>query len=207
MQRALTALILAAMSTWAAAAEPLDARTVVGKLARPAPAVIDFTEIRFSALLKEPVIVSGTLGYAGPQTLDRTVTSPYREQTQIRGDAVKVKREREAERSFSIRRAPELQGLLHAFAALLTGDHSLLERSFQISASGTEEKWQLELTPREPRFRKRVRAVEIQGRADQPQCFWIVNDDQAASVMLLGLAAHTELPQPLTREWLERECG
>jgi hypothetical protein len=25
-------------------------------------------------------------------------------------------------------------------------------------------------------------------------------------VMLLGLASHTELPQPLTREWLERKC-
>jgi hypothetical protein len=199
-------LVLATMPAWILAAESIDAQALISRLARPAPATIDFTEIRFSSLLKQPVIVSGTLGYAGPDTLDRRVTSPYREDTEIRGDAVKVKREGEPERSFAIRRAPELQGLLSTFSSMLAGDHSVLERSFEITASGTDDRWQLELKPRDPRFSKRVRTVNIQGHADQPDCFWILNNDAGASVMLLGLASHTELPQPLTREWLERKC-
>ena len=206
MQRLLLMLVLAAMPAWILAAESIDAQALISRLARPAPATIDFTEIRFSSLLKQPVIVSGTLGYAGPNTLDRRVTSPYREDTEIRGDAVKVKREGEPERSFAIRRAPELQGLLNTFSSMLAGDHSVLERSFEITASGTDDHWQLELKPRDPRFSKRVRTVNIQGHADQPDCFWILNNDAGASVMLLGLASHTELPQPLTREWLERKC-
>ncbi|MFL6549192.1 MAG: LolA-related protein [Povalibacter sp.] len=201
-------LILALLMAWtsAAASESLTAETLISRLARPAPATIDFTEIRFSPLLKEPVIVSGTLGYAGPDTLDRHVTSPYREDTEIRGDAVKVRRPGEPERSFAIRRSPELQGLLNTFSSMLAGDHSVLERSFEISVSGNDDAWQLALTPRDPRFSKRVSVVNIQGHADQPQCFWIINKDAGASVMLLGLASHTELPQPLTREWLERKC-
>ena len=206
MQRVLLMLILLAPAGLIAAAESLDAQALISRLARPAPATIDFTEIRFSALLKQPVIVSGTLGYAGPNTLDRHVTSPYREETEIRGDAVKVKREGEPERSFAIRRSPELQGLLNTFSALLAGDHSVLNQSFAISASGSDDHWELQLKPRDPRFSKRVNTVNIQGHADLPECFWILNNDAGASVMLLGAASHTELPQPLTREWLERKC-
>ena len=206
MQRVLLMLILLAPAGLIAAAESLDAQALISRLARPAPATIDFTEIRFSALLKQPVMVSGTLGYAGPNTLDRHVTSPYREETEIRGDAVKVKREGEPERSFAIRRSPELQGLLNTFSALLAGDHSVLNQSFAISASGSDDHWELQLKPRDPRFSKRVNTVNIQGHADLPECFWILNNDTGASVMLLGAASHTELPQPLTREWLERKC-
>lgn len=206
MQRLAPILMLGALSMQAIAADAVDAGQLISRLARPAPATIDFTEIRFSPLLKQPVIVSGTLGYAGPDTLDRHVTSPYREDTEIRGEAVKVRREGEPERSFAIRRAPELQGLLNTFSSMLAGDHSVLEKSFEVTASGTDDQWQLELKPRDPRFGKRVRVVNIQGRADQPRCFWIVNNDEGASVMLLGRASHTELPQPLTREWLERRC-
>jgi len=46
----------------AAAAAELDAPALIQRLAKPAPAIIDFTEVRFSTLLKQPLIVSGTLG-------------------------------------------------------------------------------------------------------------------------------------------------
>ena len=76
-------LVLAASSVAGAA---LDARRIVASLARDAPSSIAFTEARFSALLREPLIVSGTLGYLGPGSLERRVTSPYTETTTIRGE-------------------------------------------------------------------------------------------------------------------------
>lgn len=163
--------------------------------------------MRFSSLLKQPVIVSGTLGYAGPATLDRHVTQPYREDTEIRGESVLVRREGEAVRSFALKRAPELQGLLTAFTALLAGDYAAVEHAFTITATGDRDGWQLALTPRDARLGKRVKQIRIEGRSDIPGCFSILNDNDGASVMLLGAATHTELPQPLTREWLERRCG
>jgi len=195
------------MAPLAAAAAELEAAALIQRLAKPAPATIDFAEVRFSALLKQPLIVSGTLGYAGPATLDRNVTRPYREDTEIRGESVRVSREGEPVHSFALKRAPELSGLLTAFAALLAGDHDAVVREFEIAASGDEAVWQLMLTPRDARVRKRVPGIQINGRKDLPRCFTIVNDNGGASVMLLGIASHTELPQPLTREWLERECA
>ena len=190
-----------------ARAAELDAAALIQRLARPAPATIDFAEVRFSALLKQPLIVSGTLGYAGPATLDRHVTRPYREDTEIRGESVRVSREGEPVRSFALKRAPELSGLLTAFTALLAGDHDAVSREFDVAASGDEALWHIKLTPRDARVRKRVPGIDIDGRKDLPRCFAIANDNGGASVMLLGNAAHLELPQPLTREWLERECA
>lgn len=188
-------------------AHEFDARQLIAHLAKPAPATIDFTEVRFSALLKQPVIVSGTLGYAGPTTLDRHVTQPYREDTEIRGESVRVSREGEAARSFALKRAPELQGLLTAFTSLLGGDHAAVERSFTIAATGNRDAWQIALTPRDARLARRVKQIRIEGSSDVPRCFSILNDNDGASIMLLGAAAQTELPQPLTREWLVRQCG
>lgn len=190
------------------AQDGLDAQELIARLAKPAPATIDFTEVRFSPLLRQPVVVSGTLGYAGPATLDRHVTQPYREDTEIRGESVRVRRDGEAERSFALKRAPELQSLLTAFTSLLAGNYAAVERAFAIAATGDHDSWQISLTPRNARMSKRVKQIRIEGRSDLPHCFSILNDDDGANIMLLGAAAtHTELPQPLTREWLKRRCG
>lgn len=185
----------------------LDTRALIRRLAKPAPATIAFTEIRFSPLLQQPLVVSGTLGYNGPTALDRHVARPYREDTEIRGESVKVSREGEPVRSFALKRAPELQGLLKAFTALLAGDQVEVEKDFSVAAMGDETLWQLILTPSDARARRRVKQVEIDGHEGTPRCFAVVNANEGASVMLLGAAADAELPQPLTREWITRFCA
>src|SRR5688500_4363116 len=105
--------VLALIAT-PALAQDIDAQATIAALAQPEQSAIDFTEVRFSAMLKEPLVISGVLNHSGPQALDRQVLVPYRETTQIRADSVTVSREGERERRFAIRRAPELQGLLRA---------------------------------------------------------------------------------------------
>lgn len=185
----------------------LDTQALIRRLAKPAPASIGFAEIRFSPLLRQPLLVAGDLGYSGPTVLDRHVTRPYREDTEIRGESVTVRREGEPVRSFALKRAPELQGLLTAFTALLAGNQADIEKLFTITASGDEELWRLVLTPLDARVRKRVQQIQIDGHGSTPRCFAIVNPNEGASVMLLGPAADAELPQPLTREWITRFCG
>ncbi|WP_331611692.1 LolA-related protein [Povalibacter sp.] len=184
-----------------------DARALIATLARPAPATIDFTEIRFSALLKQPIIVSGQLAYSGPDALDRRVTQPYREDTEIRGNAVRVRREGEPERNFAIKRAPELQLLLRTFTAMLQGDAAAIEKNFSLAATSDPIRWQLVLTPQDARLARRVQHIRIDGRSDLPRCLSIVNDARGASIMLLGAATHVQMPPVVTREWLERTCS
>jgi hypothetical protein len=207
----LLALLPAAMAT--AAAPEADA--LIARLARPAPANVRFTEARFSSLLREPLVVSGELGYSGPASLDRRVETPYHETTTIRGDSVRVEREGEQPRSFALKRAPELQGLLTGFTALLTGDAAALHRSFDVAASGSDESWSLVLKPSDPRARRRLQQITIDGRGDTPRCFSILTPASTtstsgapgtASIMLLGDAAAAELPKDLSPDALAGLC-
>ena len=181
---ALSALACLAVAT--ASAAP-DARTLVGRIAREAPSSTAFTEARFSKLLRQPLVVSGELAYLGAGSLDRRVTSPFREMTTIRGNTVRIEREGEDARSFALGRVPELEGFLTAFGALLAGDSAALERTFAIAANGDEAgKWTLELTPLDERVRRRVIAIRIYGSGDELDCVATSDTQETGSVMMLG---------------------
>jgi hypothetical protein len=204
----LIAALASAASTFAASdLASGDVAALIARLARPAPAQIAFTEVRFSSLLKAPLIVSGELAYAGPTSLDRRVLEPYREETAIRGDSVRVAREGAPTRTFALRRAPELRGLLSSFAALLAGDARTIEREFETSLSHADHGWMLTLTPRDARARKRLKQIVIEGVGDAPRCFTMLNADGGASVMLLGEAAGAPPPSGVTLERLRTTCA
>lgn len=188
------------------ASADLDPDALISRLAKPAPASIAFTEVRFSPLLREPLIVSGELGYSGPTSLDRRVMQPYRETTQIRGESVRVVREGEPERSFALKRAPELRGLLSGFTALLAGDVAAIRRSFSVHVNAADDSWSLELTPADAKARRRLQQIVVNGRADAPRCFTIVTADGGASVLLLGEAAKIEVPQHTTVDAVRQLC-
>jgi hypothetical protein len=187
-------------------AAALDADALVARLARPAPASIAFTEVRLSPLLRAPLIVSGELEFSGPTSLDRHVRQPYREDTAIRGESVRVEREGEPPRSFGLKRAPELRGLLTGFSSLLTGDAAGLRRSFEVQADGTEESWALQLVPLDPRARRRLQKMAIVGHDVTPRCFSLLNAEGGASVMLLGEAAKEQVPADVTLSSLQERC-
>jgi hypothetical protein len=183
-----------------------DAAALIRRLARPAPASIAFAEVRYSPLLKQPLVVSGDLSYRDSSTLDRRVTQPYKEDTQIRGESVRVTREGERPRSFALKRSPELRGLLAGFSALLSGDPGALDGIFQPAVLQEGDGWKLELTPTDARLRKRVKQISIHGRDDTPRCFAMLNADGGASVMLLGDAA-ASLPKDAARDAVMQRCA
>jgi hypothetical protein len=203
MIRRLLPLMTALLAATPAAA--LDADTLIAKLARPAPASIAFTEVRVSPLLREPLVISGELEFSGPGSLDRHVRKPYHEDTSIRGESVRVEREGEQSRSFALKRAPELRGLLAGFSSLLSGDVAGLKRSFEVQTQGTEQAWTLQLVPLDARARKRLQKLEIVGHDAIPRCFSLLTGDGGASVMVLGEAAAT-VPSEVTLESLKKLC-
>jgi hypothetical protein len=205
LRRLLTALTL--LPALSATAATLDADALIERLAKPAPATVAFREVRFSPLVNVPLIVAGELGYDGPTSLDRRVTEPYRETVAIRGESVRVEREGEPVRSFGLNRAPELRGLLSGFTALLAGDPAVLERSFKVEASGTDQTWTLALTPIDARAQRRLQQIVVNGRADTPQCFTMLTAKGGASVLLLGATTDRELPKPTTLDALKQLCS
>jgi hypothetical protein len=180
---------------------------LIGRLARPAPATVAFTEVRLSPLLQKPLVVSGELGYSGPASLDRRVTQPYRELTTIRGESVRVEREGQPARSFALKRAPELRGLLNGFSSLLNGDANGLRADFKIDAQQSADGiWGITMTPLDPRAAKRVKQLDAVGRESEPSCFTLTTADKGVSVMLLGAASRQPIPEQATVEQLNELC-
>ena len=197
--------LLSAATVCNASEQAADA--LIARLAKPAPATIEFTEVRFSKLLREPLIVSGELGYSGPTSLDRRVTTPYRESTSIRGESVKVEREGEKPRSFALKHAPELRGLLAGFSAMLAGDAAALRKTFTVNATGNDDAWTLELIPPDTKLGRRLKAIEVTGSHADPRCFSMTTADGANSILLLGATAKEPVPEDVTVDALSKRCG
>ena len=175
---------------WSAAhGASLDAEALIKSLGRAPPATIAFSEARFSPLLKEPLIVSGRLSYLGGGNFDREVTAPYRETAAIRGDSVRVEREGENARTFALKRAPELGGLLAGFVALLSGDAAAVTREFSLAASGDGGRWTIELTPLDGRQRRRLQQIVLGGAGNEPACLVVLSAQGGGTVTLLGAEA------------------
>lgn len=187
--------------TAAAASAGIDAAGLVAGLKRATPARTPYTEVRFSGLLDRPLILRGELEYLGPGKLGKRVDTPYREQTTVADGVASVRRGDRAPRTFSLSQAPELEGFLRGFAALLGGDATALARDFDLAASGNEKSWQLVLKPRDRRLAMRVSTIEVDGSGGTPQCFRTRDRDGDVSVLLVDALAATALPtrpsQPL----------
>jgi hypothetical protein len=206
-ERLLRALALLALGLATAAHAAPDSAALIARLARTPPATTAFTEVRFSALLAEPLVVSGMLDYEGAGVLNRRVETPYREATTISGETVRVERPGDAPRTFALRRAPELRGLLTGMIGLLTGDGSFIGKHFTVTTAGDDSSWRLDLEPIDNRLRQRLSSIRVWGGGDEPRCFVILEDQGGASVMLLGAAAAETLPQPIVLAELLGRCA
>jgi hypothetical protein len=205
----LLALLPASASCAAPDAPTPDATSaLLTRLARPAPQTTTFVEVRYSKLLDEPLTVTGELDYRGADQLARRVETPFRETTTIAGESVTLARDGERERRFSLKRAPELRGVLTSFGALLSGDAAALRRFFEVALTGDDGAWTLTLTPRDAKMRKRVAQVVVDGADTQPRCFTVREGDGDESVMLVDALAreHANDAGTMTREALGALC-
>ena len=196
-------LLLLPVTAWSAA---LELGPLLKSMARPAPARTRFVEAHFSSMLSRPLVVSGELQYLGPDALARTVQAPYVEHTEVHGENVTVQRDSGKPRYFSLKRAPEMRSLLGSFAALLSGDQAALERQFDLKLDGDGDAWTLQLTPRDPHVRQRVRVITVNGKGSEPRCITTSEPNDNTTVTLLAEAAKTTLPQAPDRAWLEAQC-
>jgi hypothetical protein len=184
----------------------LDAAKLVAALKREAPARTAYAEVRFSGLLDRPLILHGELEYLGPGQLGKRVDTPYKEQTKVANGEASVQRGTRAPRTFSLGQAPELEGFLRGFAALLGGDADALARDFTLVASGSTNAWQLVLKPRDVRLARRVSAITVDGSGTTPRCFRTQEADGDVSVLLVDRLAEAKLAVQVSQPQVDALC-
>ena len=190
----------------AAPAPAVDAATLVGGLKRATPARTAYTEVRFSGLLDRPLILHGELEYSGPGKLGKRVDVPYHEQVTVADGQASVRRGEREPRTFSLSQAPELEGFLRGFTALLGGDAAALAADFDFSASGTRSHWHLTLKPRDRRLALRTSAIEVDGAGETPRCFRTRDADGDVSVLLVDTLATVKLPTRPSQAQIDALC-
>jgi hypothetical protein len=158
----LAILLLAAQSAWPATA--FDLPQLMQLLAATPSSEVAYVEKKYSVLLAEPVVSSGTLSYARPDVVEKNVTAPREERYRIAGQELTVTRKGSARRI-----ALSSEPLLAAFAAslrgVLSGDAALLGQYYRLALEGTEADWKLELTPVDAEIARTVERVVVAGRA------------------------------------------
>lgn len=201
----MVAVLLTIATTIASAADP-GTDALLDRLARPAPETTPFVEVRYSALLTEPLVVAGELEHRDDGALVRRVQEPYRETTTLLGENVTVQRDGSRPRRFSLDRAPELRGMLNSFGAMLKGDRATLEQQFEIASSEYDNAWRIDLVPRGDKLRARLARIRVDGQSDRANCMTMEEPDGDATVMAIGIADRGALPSPLERESLQSWC-
>jgi hypothetical protein len=186
-------------------ADDLSLETLLASVARPADEVAPFVEVRYSGLLKSPLVVSGQLEHTADRSLVRRILKPYREVTVVTGQNVVVEREGAKTRHFSLDRAPELQGLLSSISAMLRGDGEMLGKYFTPQLDGTIDAWHLQLVPIDPKLRQRISGIAVHGGTNGPRCFVMLEPDGDAGFIAIGTTTTQNLPTSQRGE-LENWC-
>jgi outer membrane lipoprotein-sorting protein len=165
MRAALSLLLLAAATQLAAQA--LAPAELMRELARVESSRATFVETRRSALLKEPLVLRGTLAYRRPSSIEKHVTDPYDERIAIEGDVLTLENRRGRKLKTSVSGAPAVGALVEGIRATRAGDLAALERHFEVSVQGRRERWSMVLRPSAEEVARFVSTVTVSGAASR----------------------------------------
>ena len=161
----LVAVVITAQA--AVAADPALA-DVMRQLAAVPSARARFTETKQVALLKTPLVLTGTLRYERPDQLEKHVLTPYDERIAIAGNEVRVENKtRGRTQNLSAASNSTLQALVESLRATLAGDLASLERHFDVVFEGTASEWAIVLVPRDAETLALITRIRLAGTADR----------------------------------------
>jgi hypothetical protein len=186
--RVLKGLFAAALLTaWAQvpAATPdhqLDA--VLAQLAMRQHGHVEFIEQHFLAVLDHPIESSGDMRYDAPDRLEKRTLSPHRETLLLAGGILTVDKGK-THRVVDLHAYPQVQPFVESIRATLAGDRAALERLFTLEFVGSLPKWSLTLLPKDPKVKRTVAQVRIDGAQDQLSKVEIRQPDGDRSVLTL----------------------
>src|SRR6185295_10868016 len=146
-----------------AAAQALAPAELMRQLAQAESVQATFVETRYSTLLKEPLVLRGTLTYRRPAFLEKHVQQPYDERVALDGDVLTMQNRRGRKLTTSASGSPAIAGLVEGIRATRAGDLAALERHFAILVDGQLERWSMSLKPTDADLARHVAAIVFSG--------------------------------------------
>lgn len=160
--------VILVLASFAAPLRGGDADWTLGKvmmlLARVQHLESTFVEKKRSGFLKEDLVLSGTIRFTAPDTLEKHVLSPFDELILIDRNQITIERdEGDSVQRFVRVIPPVVRTIIDSVRATLAGDQSRLERHYETAVTGREQSWSLQLLPKDPELKQYLRAITIDG--------------------------------------------
>ena len=193
LRKAVVALIVAAAGPLGAAPAVPLAATLLAGMAQTPPVSTPFVQVAYRGVLDRPLVVSGTLRWAGGDSLERNIDKPFKEVAKVDAGEITLQRGDNEVQHVALARAPQVGAMLTGFRALLDGDAAALQADFTLTAQGSQEHWVLVLTPRTDALKRQLQSIVIDGRKGTPRCLTMRDANGDTSITLLGALAEAGL--------------
>jgi Outer membrane lipoprotein carrier protein LolA-like len=130
-----------------------------------------YVEHRYLHILNKPIESRGTLRFDAPDRLEKKAdpaSNGAAEQLTIDGDRLTIDRGTGAQPVvIALHEHPEIGVLAESIRATLSGDGAALQRTFEVTPSGSLDHWQLVLQPRDPAERKLLQWMRVIGYGER----------------------------------------
>lgn len=147
----------------AAFAEALSVEHLQRLLQEAPHAEVRFTETRESRWLAAPIESSGTMR-SSALVLEKRVERPHPETWRILSDRMQVTVPgTDGVKEVMLDQAPVAAALANALRSVMAGRLDALNEDFQLTLSGDEREWALQLTPRHADVARQLKQISLQG--------------------------------------------
>ncbi|MFT4194465.1 LolA-related protein [Ottowia sp.] len=145
-----------------AGAAPWDVPALMQLLANHPSGRVQFTETKTLSVLDKPVVSTGELVYQPPDRLEKHTLKPRPESLVIEGNRLTVTRDG-VKRELRLSQYPEVLAFIEALRGTLVGNQKLLQQHYTLALRGSEQSWQLIMTPLDERMFRWVRQIIVSG--------------------------------------------
>lgn len=183
-------MALACGANTPAMAQAFSIESLMQELARGGESTVRYRETKHSALLKQPLEMSGELRYKRPSFLEKRVMTPHDERYTIDGDTLTVERKRDGRaHTIALQSQPVLWALVEGIRATLRGDAGTLHRFYRLELEGDSAAWTLHLLPSGTDMAEFVRVVRLRGGKGRLRAMEVLEVSGDRAVMEFSEAA------------------
>jgi Outer membrane lipoprotein carrier protein LolA-like len=122
-----------------------------------------FVEKKYLAMIDKPVESSGELAFTAPDKLVKRTLKPRIESLVLEGDSLSIEQPGKHRITLNLVEHPEVAGFIESIRATLAGDRAALEKIYSLTLTGSVEKWQLVLIPKETSMLNLISRIQISG--------------------------------------------
>lgn len=144
-----------------------------------------FTEKKYLAMVKQPLVATGTLLFRAPDHLEKTTLQPQPESLILEGTTLTLERSGHRSHTISLDTYPEIAGFIEGIRGTLQGNIEVLQKNYLLHLNGYPGPWTLSLNPREASVSHLFKSITIQGNEAAIQQITITQQDGDHAVMTI----------------------